>query len=143
MIDSFSGEYRFLSNFYLAGVVDDYGIVYPSNEHAFQAAKTEDFEDRERIAMLDTPGKAKRAGREVVLRPGWEMDKYLVMTGFVDQKFTAHPVLAAMLVETFPHRLIEGNTWGDRVWGVCQGAGTNWLGEILMQVRHKFVWPLP
>ena len=33
--------------------------------------------------------------------------------------------------------LEEGNTWGDRVWGVCQGQGENRLGKILMKVREE------
>lgn len=41
VIDRFSGEYRFLSNFYLAEVELD-GEVYPTVEHAFQAAKSPD-----------------------------------------------------------------------------------------------------
>lgn len=31
--------------------------------------------------------------------------------------------------------LIEGNTWGDRFWGVCEGFGQNHLGHVLMRVR--------
>ena len=41
-IDSFSGEYDFLSNFYSQEITYD-GIKYPTNEHAFQAAKTLDL----------------------------------------------------------------------------------------------------
>lgn len=33
--------------------------------------------------------------------------------------------------------LIEGNTWGDRIWGVCDGVGENRLGKILMRVRAE------
>ena len=40
VIDSFSGKYCFLSNFYPVLVRDDMGISYPSVEAAYQAAKT-------------------------------------------------------------------------------------------------------
>ena len=40
-IDSFHGVYRFLSNFWPAQVALD-GIVYPTVEHAYVAAKTID-----------------------------------------------------------------------------------------------------
>ena len=36
-----------------------------------------------------------------------------------------------------PHELVEGNTWGDRYWGVYNGQGKNWLGRLLMQVRGE------
>jgi hypothetical protein len=32
--------------------------------------------------------------------------------------------------------LIEGNTWGDTFWGVCNGVGENNLGKTLMNVRE-------
>jgi predicted NAD-dependent protein-ADP-ribosyltransferase YbiA (DUF1768 family) len=46
------------------------------------------------------------------------------------------------LLETKGYYLIEGNTWGDRVWGQCPvGVGKNWLGEILMSIRgEKLLW---
>src|SRR3954468_6821071 len=53
-IDSFQGEYRFLSNFWPAGVEFE-GITYPTAEHAYQAAKTLDVALRKRIAAEPTP----------------------------------------------------------------------------------------
>jgi predicted NAD-dependent protein-ADP-ribosyltransferase YbiA (DUF1768 family) len=44
-ISSFTGEYRFLSNFYPCVVHLD-EEVYPSVEHAYQAAKTVNPEER-------------------------------------------------------------------------------------------------
>ena len=41
------------------------GITYPTVEHAYQAAKTRDLEDRELIRLLKTPGEAKQYGRKV------------------------------------------------------------------------------
>ena len=71
MIDSFQGEYAFLSNF-AASEIEFEGIVFPTVEHAFQAAKTLNITKRKEIAALPTPGQAKRAGRSVELRPDWE-----------------------------------------------------------------------
>ncbi len=64
MIDSFRGEYYFLSNFYEAPVLYD-GITYQNNEAAFQAQKTLDMEKRKEFASL-SPNLAKRAGRRVL-----------------------------------------------------------------------------
>lgn len=135
-IDSFSGTYHFLSNFWPASVEFE-GIVYPSVEHAYQAAKTLDVNERRRIAALATPAEAKWAGRASPLRRDWETSKFEVMERCVRYKFTHHADLRAKLLETGDAYLEEGNTWGDRVWGVYQGQGENRLGKILMQVRAE------
>ena len=54
------------------------------------------------------------------------------------EKFTQNPELLVALKATGFAYLEEGNTWGDRVWGVSppsSGAGGNWLGLVLMVLR--------
>ena len=133
-IDRFAGDYRFLSNFYPATVVYE-GLTYPDSEHAYQSAKTLDMNERRRIAALPTPAEAKRAGEALTYRSDWPAVKYQVMLACVRDKFTRNSDLRAKLLATGNAYLEEGNTWGDRIWGVYQGQGTNWLGKILMQVR--------
>lgn len=41
------------------------------------------------------------------------------------------------LLDTGDVELIEGNTWDDTFWGVCNGVGTNWLGRLLMEIRSN------
>lgn len=135
-ITEFQGEHRFLSNFWPAVVVHE-GISYPSSEHAYQAAKTLDMAERRRIAAIRDPGDAKREGRKLALRPDWETAKFTVMEQCVRDKFTRHADLAEKLLATGHAELIEGNTWGDRVWGVYQGQGENRLGKILMKMRAE------
>jgi ribA/ribD-fused uncharacterized protein len=135
-IDSFQGQYRFLSNFWPA-TVEFEGMTYPSVEHAYQSAKTLDMAQRRRIAALPTPAQAKHAGEAMPLRPDWSSIKYDVMLRCVRYKFTHHPELAHLLLDTGDAYLEEGNTWHDTIWGVYQGHGTNWLGQILMQVRRE------
>jgi ribA/ribD-fused uncharacterized protein len=135
-IDRFSDEYRFLSNFYPATVVYE-GLTYPDSEHAYQSAKTLDRQERRRIAAQPTPADAKRVGEALKYRSDWAAVKYQVMLDCVRDKFTRNPDLRAKLLATGDAYLEEGNTWGDRIWGVYQGQGTNWLGKILMQVRAE------
>ena len=135
MIDKFEGEYAFLSNFYLSKINDSY-LDYPTVEHYFQAAKTLDLEKRAEIAAADTPGQAKRLGRKVALRPDWEEVKDQVMLEALRKKFSDDK-LRSMLLATGEEYLIEGNTWGDKYWGVCGGIGLNHLGKLLMQVREE------
>jgi N-glycosidase YbiA len=135
-IDSFQGEYRFLSNFWPAEVVFE-GITYPDVEHAYQSAKTLDMNERRRIAVIATPAEAKHAGEALQYRADWEQVKIDVMEQCVRYKFTHHPELAAKLQATGDAELEEGNTWGDQIWGVYQGKGANHLGIILMKVRGE------
>ena len=144
MITEFDGKYAFLSNFFYAPFVYD-GIIYPTNEHFFQAMKTLDQEKRKQIAEAKTPGAAKRMGRQVQLREDWEQVKYTAMRVGVERKFDAHPGLAEKLIATGDAILIEGNSWHDNTWGSCfcpkcaSIAGKNWLGEILMERRKELV----
>lgn len=133
MINNFSGEYAFLSNFFPHGIKYD-GLEYPTSEHAFQAAKTLDIGERRKIAAAGTPAMAKRMGRKVKLRPGWEGIKVEEMRKILRLKF-ADPDLYNRLCQTGHEPLVEGNYWGDTFWGVCGGKGKNWLGKLLMEIR--------
>jgi len=134
VIDSFNGEFRFLSNFAYSEFTL-YGTRYPTVEHAYQALKCVSQRDHDGIATARTPGVAKKLGRVVQLREDWEQSKDAVMIACVYAKFKQNPHLAEQLRNTRGCTLIEGNTWGDHYWGVCKGTGQNMLGQILMRVR--------
>lgn len=139
-IDSFTGEYRFLSNFYPCQVFLE-GVEYESVEHAYQAAKTVIPEEREMFRAGISAGKAKRLGKTVTLRPDWEACKLQVMENLLIQKFSRDP-LKGLLLNTSTDTLIEGNSWGDVFWGVCAGKGENYLGKLLMKIRMILMWGL-
>jgi ribA/ribD-fused uncharacterized protein len=134
MIDSFRGEYWFLSNFYLRQITYD-GHVYASNEHAFQAAKATNERDRVYVADADTCKEAKRRGREIKCRPDWDFERVLIMLEICQEKFKQHDDLREKLIATGDQMLVEGNNWGDTYWGVCNGEGSNVLGTTLMFIR--------
>lgn len=137
MIDSFRGSYQWLSNFHERPVVYE-GTKYPTAEHAYQASKALTIRDKETVLKAGTPGKAKRLGRSIRTRKDWDAIKDDVMLAIIRAKFE-NQELAARLCATWPHELIEGNTWGDTYWGVSMpsGKGQNRLGKILMQVRDE------
>lgn len=139
MIKEFRGEYRFLSNFFPCEVRLE-GIVYPSSEHAYMAQKTTDVRMRMWMAGIAGAAEAKKAGRALPLRPGWDGMKQGEMLKVVKAKFEQNPHLAQMLVQTGDQELIEGNWWGDAYWGVDlkTGKGENFLGKTLMLVRDMF-----
>ena len=139
MIDCFDGHWAFLSNFYW-NEIEFEGIIYPTNEHFFQAMKTLDINERRAIANCRTPGRAKRMGRRVALRHDWEDVKESVMLEGLCLKFTDEQ-LADWLLETGDEELVEGTTWHDNEWGNCSCPkcahieGKNKLGRLLMIVR--------
>lgn len=139
MINCFDGKWAFLSNFYW-NEIEHEGIVYPTNEHFFQAMKTLDNDERRQIANCLTPGQAKRMGRRVALRSDWESVKEDVMFLGLCLKF-ADEQLADWLLETGDEELVEGTTWHDNEWGNCSCPkctnieGKNKLGKLLMRVR--------
>ena len=143
MIDFFDGEYAFLSNFYNASCIFEEKL-YPTVEHAFQAAKSLDLAERDWIAAAGSPGLAKRLGRRINLRPDWEKVKFDVMEECLRSKF-ADPVLKQKLLATGDEELVEGNYWHDNTYGNCSCEkckdiiGRNMLGNILMKLRTEFM----
>lgn len=142
VIDSFRGENRFLSNFWLVNIFYE-GRFYPSVEHAYQASKSDREEVREKISNLEKPSDAKQLGKELELlkqiRLDWnDVFRLEVMQSLVQQKFCIdNSELVEKLLSTEWTELIEGNTWDDIFWGVCNGKGDNHLGKILMNVRSS------
>lgn len=130
-------EGTFLSNFYPCSLIYK-GIKFPTSEHAYQAAKATNAEDRDWVAEAKTPGAAKRRGRSIEVRPDWDQIKDGVMLTILRAKF-ANNELAEELINTYPAELVEGNTWGDTYWGVCNGVGQNKLGNLLMRIRNELM----
>ena len=134
MIKTFSGEHRWLSNFY-ESPLSVMGIPFLNSEAAYQACKTTDLQERKTFSSL-TAGASKRLGRKVSLRVGWDdILKVECMELCLRAKFL-NPTLSAKLIQTKNEKLIEGNTWGDTYWGVSEGKGENVLGRLLMSLRR-------
>lgn len=142
IIYEFSGEHRFLSNFFMHPV-QWHGACWPSAEHAYQAAKflvSNNPEWAIEICKASTAGIAKKMGRmKHVVMANWEPVKLTTMEEIVRAKFKS-PELRRKLIQTRDAELQEGNWWGDRYWGISpagSGEGENHLGIILMQIRKE------
>lgn len=129
-----AGERSFLSNFYPSPIVI-HDLIYPTVEHAYQAAKTTDLTEREAIRTAPTPHRAKKLGRDAHMTSDWEERKLLVMRRCLALKFAPDTELAQKLLDTGDIFLEEGNSWGDKIWGTYKGEGQNWLGWLLMSQR--------
>lgn len=148
-IASFSGEYRFLSNFWLSPVRWGDELTPTSTfccvEVPYQAAKTLVPAERTTMLSVTKPSQAKRWGRTLTFRPDWDQVKINIMLDLVFSKFIQSPELLSLLLATGERELIEGNHWGDLFWGkanrddqrkgIKAGEGCNVLGKILMHVR--------
>lgn len=133
VINSFRDEYFFLSNFYRCPVMY-MGHEFTCAEAAFQAAKCP---ARAREFQALGPSEAKKLGRNVLLREGWEYIKNMIMRRVVYSKFSQNRFLLDKLLSTGDAVLIEGNDWGDTYWGQVDSEGENNLGKILMETRAE------
>ena len=136
-IMEFTGEYRWLSNFWLVPVKYN-GGVFPSVEHAYCSAKSEDFIWQEHCQNPHfSAGAIKKASRKVPLVENWNEIKESVMEDCLRSKFSP-PHLKELLLATGDAVLIEGNWWNDQFWGVNlrTNQGQNKLGELLMRIRE-------
>lgn len=143
MIDNFEGKYRFLSNFHEGDPFSLGGRLWPTGEHAYQAAKSLDIRFHDAVMQAATPHLAKKMGRKVQLREDWEEVKEAKMILVLEAKFAPGSKLAELLLETDSEELVEGNSWHDNIWGNCRCGkcsdipGQNLLGKNLMVVRAR------
>jgi len=148
VIDSFSMENAFLSNFYTTNI---YYMkrFWPSVEHAFQASKTFSFKKQEEIRNLPTCKLAKEYGNSLKLRSDWEEVKLDIMYEIVYRKYYDNQWEMRRLINTCGIRLVEGNTWHDNFWGHCMCSSCrskykhNYLGKISMRVRREMFKVMP
>ena len=136
VIDSFIGENYFLSNFY-EHPLTVFGLEFQNSEAAFQSQKSVNKDIQRQFCSLN-PSDAKHLAHRLPLREDWESVKVDIMRDVLQAKFSDLS-LKRRLINTHPHKLVEGNTWGDRYWGVCGGTGKNYLGRLLMELRDKLL----
>jgi len=134
-IDDFRDpNYSFLMNSYPGDVNFD-GQKYRTLEHAYQAAKTDDQDDRVKIRFAPSARRAKQIGRKITIRPTWDAERINVMRTLVNDKFE-DPELREKLLATKDAQLVSG---GDKFWGKSHGQGDNHLGRLLMELRTSIL----
>lgn len=138
------------------------GIRYNTAEQWMMAEKARLFNDTEiEVSILRTndPREQKGYGRQV---KGFDKKKWEAIEengkpycwNIVYQgnyaKFSQNPGLKEVLLETAGTILVEASPY-DKIWGIGLGEndedaldrdkwrGTNWLGEVLTQLREDFI----
>ena len=134
VINSFDGEYDFLSNFYECPILWK-GNLYRNSESIYQSYKTL---DNVPFDFTKTTGsQAKKISKKLNVRPDWNKIKFDLMYEICQEKFNQNTDIAQKLMNTGDAILIEGNYQGDTYWGKCNGVGQNNLGKILMKIREE------
>lgn len=134
IIIDFIDRYEFLSNSHWVNLEMD-GDTYPSVDHAYQAAKTNDPHKRARIRAASSSHIARQMGHAMPRPRDWEARRLDIMRDLLADKFS-YPDLAQSLLETREHVLIN-SSWDrrDQFWGTYRDKGENWLGRLLMELR--------
>lgn len=143
----FEDDFFFLSNFYELPVKLG-NLTFGSTEAAFQGCKYKASlaDQRTQYEFLEdmiqaNPSQSKKLGKRLSIDVDkWESIKVRCMREVVKAKFDQHDDLRLKLIETGAALLVEGNTWGDKFWGRCDGKGLNVLGSILMELRGYYFW---
>jgi N-glycosidase YbiA len=139
-----------LLNFYTRMFVAPHPITtefveFVTVEHYFQCCKGlylrevkrehDHYLTVEAIRTATRPHDAKRKGREVPLwLPLWNRAAFGHMLSGQLAKFSQHPDLARLLLETGSRKLVEHRP--DKIWGDgMDGSGKNLCGRSLMLIR--------
>lgn len=137
-IDSFRGEYQFLSNMFPTKIEFE-GKIWNSSENIYQSFKTGYVLERAIFPTM-TPSESKNYWKNSPTRtPQFFTSRVRYMERALRAKFS-NPHLKSLLLATGDAELIEGNWWGDTFWGVFDktGKGHNMLGKLLMKLREEY-----
>lgn len=145
-IDTRTALNRLLSNMHLldAPIMDKHGIPYKTVEHAYQAAKTGNLDQRRALAALLNADPqwaglpAKSAGRRVTMEPGFNDKRLSIMEYLLRKKFE-QPRFRDALLSTGDTPIVEIDPKGyDKFWGMTQtGEGMNHLGRLIQLIRSQ------
>jgi ribA/ribD-fused uncharacterized protein len=137
-ITEFQGEFRWLSNFFPVQIEYE-GLTYPSVEHAYQAGKLINIEDR-KLFLIMSAGQAKKLWRNYPTYNLTEEFRLNLMYQLLSIKFNQEP-FKSLLIATGDCYIQEGNRFGDTFFGYClkTNQGKNHLGQMIMNIREKLL----
>jgi hypothetical protein len=131
--------YDCLSNF-SANAVEIDGIVYPTAEHAYHAAKCSDAEGKAAILAARSPKLVKVVSNETFAaarRKDWNDAKVGIMESVLRAKLAQHDEIRQALLKSGDAEIAEDSP-EDYFWGRGKdGSGQNMLGELWMKLRGE------
>jgi len=141
MITSFSGDHKFLSNFYECPIEIE-GQNFRSAEHAYHSRKFTDSAIKQVLETLK-PEDIHKVVCKWSPCSDWENIRDDWMVRCVHEKFKQNPRLRHKLLRTGNRFLLYQNYYHQQFWGTCACAdhrkipGENELGWILMRERDQ------
>lgn len=136
-IKFYTPEYYVFNNF-SAHAIEFRGKLYPTCEHAYQAAKCTDPEGQEAIRHARSPLEAKRLANETYRAakdPEWRDKKVAVVEEILRTKLAQHSEAREALRKSGQEDIVEDSPT-DYFWGVgADGTGKNVLGKLWMKLR--------
>jgi len=135
----YTPKYYVFNNFSAHSVVYQ-GKLYPTSEHAYQAAKCLDPDGQVEIQSARSPLLAKELSNEKYKEakdPEWNSKKVSVLEEILREKLDASLITWDALKESGAEEIIEDSPT-DYFWGEgADGTGQNMLGKIWMKLRDE------
>ena len=138
MIPYYETSHFVFSNF-SPHAVDINGILYPTAEHAYHAAKFDDENIRNEIRNARSPLKAFQLGKRYkeLRKNNWDDIKVNALYEIIKAKAKQHEDVTKALLATGKEEIIEDNPH-DEFWGNGKdGKGQNNTGKLLMRIRDE------
>lgn len=135
----------YVFNNFSAHAIEFRGKLYPTCEHAYQAAKCTDPEGQDAIRSTRSPLQAKSLANETYKAakdPDWGSKKVSVAEEILRAKLAQHPEARKALGKSADEDIVEDSST-DYFWGAgADGSGQNVLGKLWMKIRDENT-PLP
>lgn len=116
------------------------GETYPSVLHGYWALSAAEPADHDQIRDTESGRDAHELGGRVERRADWHLKRLAVMRGLLEAKFTQHPALAQILLDTGDSRISYTGLSDSPFWrDVPDHRGRNWMGRLLELTRSELV----
>jgi ribA/ribD-fused uncharacterized protein len=130
----------FVFNNFSAHAIEYEGELYPTSEHAYQAAKCTDPNGRKAIRDARSPLQAKTLSNGTyrdARNPDWDQKKVAVLEEILRAKIAQHPEAREALRASGREDIVEDSPT-DYFWGEgADGTGLNMLGKLWMKLRDE------
>lgn len=127
-------------NNFSAYAVEMDGVIYPTAEHAYQAAKCTDPNGKKKIAAARSPLESKELSNVTYSQakdPDWDIKKLEVMEAIYRAKLSQHPAVKEALLRSGDEEIVEDSPV-DYFWGCgADGSGQNHSGKLWMKLRSE------
>lgn len=138
-INFLENRFHYLSPF-SAHRIEIWGEVFPTVEHAYQAAKIKPGVERDAIKNAPSPLDAWRLGQKYKNNPDLrvsDFDKDVVMEELFCAKMQQHPDIVKVLKESGDSELLKFIDT-DYYWGTGKDrTGQNQMGKLWMKLRDE------